>query len=140
MSHLLPQLTKQLKTAGYSSTKTRAAVFKELSNHESLTMQDLAYALQDKVDRASVYRTIDLFEKLGIVQRVQIGWKYRLELSDAFNPHHHHIHCTQCNKVMSLSENAQLEAAIERIADQSGFKLQTHQLELAGVCAKCQKK
>jgi len=139
MSTQLPQLAKRLKTAGYSNTKTRAAVFHALAQHESLRMQDLVLALRGSVDRASVYRTVELFEKLGIVQRVQIGWKYRLELSDAFNPHHHHIHCTVCGSIVSLKEDEALERIIHGLAQNAGFALTAHQLELSGTCQQCQR-
>lgn len=103
-------------------------------------MGELTQKLKHDADRASVYRTVELFERLGIVQRIQVGWKYRLELSDSFNPHHHHIHCTQCSRVVSLSEDAALERHISSLAHQAGFQLTSHQLELSGLCESCSKK
>lgn len=131
------QLVRQLKTAGFSNTKVRSRIFAVLSEHESMTMKELVAELTSTVDRASIYRTVELFEKLGIVQRVQIGWKYRLELSDAFNPHHHHIHCISCQRVVSLKEDPALEKQIHTLAQQVGFALSSHQLELAGTCQSC---
>lgn len=88
------------------------------------------------VDRASVYRTIELFERLGIVLRVNIGWKYKLELSEMFSDHHHHLSCIECGKVIAMNEGA-LEEVIERLSSEHGFKPVTHQVEVQGVCRKC---
>lgn len=126
-----------LKAAGYSVTSARKAVFSALSSADSITMRELTQHLENSVDRASVYRAVDLFQQLGIIQRVQIGWKYRLELSDQFNPHHHHIHCAQCGRVLSIPADEALENHIHQLAAKSGFSLQSHQLELSGICETC---
>ncbi len=73
-----------LKGNGYSMTAPRRAVFDTLSGHESMNMSDLTKSVANICDRASVYRTVELFEKLNIVQRIAIGWKYKIELSDIF--------------------------------------------------------
>jgi Fur family ferric uptake transcriptional regulator len=138
MSILTEQFKTTLKSHGKSVTKARLAVFEVLSEHESLTMRELAQYVDQAIDRASIYRAISLFEKLGIVQRIQIGWKYRLELSDTFSPHHHHLHCITCGKLVSLQENENLELLINNLAATAGFKLTQHQLELAGYCRDCQ--
>jgi Fur family ferric uptake transcriptional regulator len=91
------------------------------------------------VDRASVYRTIALFERIGIVQRLQTGWKYRLELSDSFHEHHHHATCIECGCTISLHEDAKLEQFLAELAQKYHFKLSAHQLELQGLCQNCQK-
>jgi Fur family ferric uptake transcriptional regulator len=74
------------------------------------------------------------------VQRLQIGWKYKLELSDEFHAHHHHISCITCGATIALHEEAEVESTIAKIADKQGFRLVNHQLELQGICESCQKK
>ncbi len=91
------------------------------------------------VDRASVYRTIALFEQLSIVQRLQIGWKYKLELSDQFHHHHHHLTCLQCGKVIPLPEDRELETRLRMIAAHERFKIKGHQIEIQGLCESCRK-
>jgi Fe2+ or Zn2+ uptake regulation protein len=80
---------KTLREARLSLTKPRRAVFEALQHHKSLTMSELVAACPD-IDRASVYRTAEVFERLGVVARIPTGWKYRLELGEAFHEHHHH--------------------------------------------------
>lgn len=90
------------------------------------------------VDRASMYRTVALFERLGIVQRLQAGWKYKLELSDTFHEHHHHATCQRCGQVTPLPEDPKLETYLRHLAAAHRLTLQSHQLELSGLCPGCQ--
>lgn len=90
------------------------------------------------INRASVYRTVSLFEKLGIVQRLQTGWKYKIELTGIFHHHHHHATCMLCGTSFVAPEDKAIEKQLHRLADKMGFRLEKHQLELQGYCADCQ--
>lgn len=131
-------LAKTLKQHGYSVTTVRKAVFSTLDKKEPQTMNKIVRALPI-VDRASVYRTIALFEKLGIVQRLQMGWKYKLELSDIFSYHHHHLTCRECGTIVSLREDRTLEATLQSLAAEYGYSNLSHQFEVTGMCKSCQK-
>jgi len=122
----------------HSLTKTRQAVFDALHHQEPQTMQELVAACRGQADRASVYRTVKLFEKLGIVQRLQIGWKYKLELSDRFHNHHHHLTCQRCGQTQALPADDRLEQRLRILARQQHFRMQSHQLEIYGLCSSCQ--
>ena len=132
------QLGQHLRTNGFSVTSARYIVFSALEDKEALTMAELVLACGDKLDRATVYRTITLFEDLGIVRRIQIGWKYKLELTDSFSNHHHHLTCTNCGSVTSLSEDIDLEERLNELAVLYKFKPSDHQLEIRGLCHTCQ--
>ncbi|HZL07807.1 MAG TPA: transcriptional repressor [Candidatus Dormibacteraeota bacterium] len=139
MSEPLEQLKNTLKQHGQSSTRTRQVIFAALQDKEPQTMREVVTACQDQVDRASVYRTIALFERIGVVQRLQIGWKYKLELSDAFHHHHHHLTCRQCGRTSPLPEDEQLEKRLKALASGQNFVMQGHQLEIQGLCQTCYK-
>lgn len=128
-----------LKKEGASLTKPRQLVFDLLFNQEPQSMQVLAQRAANKVDRATVYRTVELFERLGIVHRLNIGWKYKIELSDVFHGHHHHFYCTNCHKTYPLPANSMLETMIDSAAGKSGFSPRGHQLEIFGLCNQCAK-
>ncbi len=127
-----------LKQAGYSNTLPRRLVFDALTAQDSLSIGALCEVLSGNVDRSSIYRTVDLFEKLGIVRRLHHGWKFTIELSDAFSHHHHHATCSSCNHVFEFEESAGLEEDIRRLAADLGIQLQSHSLELRGICKRCQ--
>lgn len=137
MSDVNEQFVNTLKQAGFSLTSVRKRVFFALHKAEPISMGQLVASLP-KVDKASVYRTVALFEKLGIVQRLQMGWKYKLELTDVYSYHHHHLSCRNCGMIVSLRENSMLEASLNALAGEYGFVELTHQLEIQGLCPKCQ--
>lgn len=132
------QLKEYLKTNGYSATSPRLAVFRTLQNKEPMTMSEVIKNTRG-VDRASVYRTIGLFEDLNVVRRLNMGWKYKLELNDPFTQHHHHLTCTNCGKIVDLGEDKTLETYIRMAAAKARFKPQDHELEIRGLCADCRK-
>jgi Fur family ferric uptake transcriptional regulator len=133
-------LQKILKDGGYSTTAARMFVCELLWNQEPIAMRDLTLRSEGRVDRASLYRTVDLFERLGIVQRIYIGWKYKIELSDIFTHHHHHISCLGCGKVVAITEEKEIEQLINDLSARHGFTAQNHQLEIRGLCQVCSKK
>lgn len=138
MSTLNNVLLKKLKDKGYSLTKPRQIVFNVLSDsRQPLTMQDLIRRTNKEIDRASVYRTIDIFDETGITERIYSGWKYKLELSDAFQEHHHHFTCTNCGRVIPMKDE-QIEKIIGDLAKTEKFKTESHQIEIQGLCAQCQ--
>jgi len=128
-----------LTNAGFSITRARKAVFSALENADPLTMNELVSTLKGSIDRASIYRTIDLFEQLHIVDRISIGWKYKLELSDRFSHHHHHIICEMCGRIDELIGSAKIEASLINSSQLLGYDVHTHQIEVRGICANCQK-
>ncbi len=134
------QFDQHLKDAGFSITKARQKVFTALSGSVPLTMRQLLDAVSDSCDRASIYRTVELLEKLGVVQRIHLGWKYKLELADAFHEHHHHLVCTKCGELRDLPGNEAVEAYLQQLASSQGYQMQSHLLEIQGLCQKCQTK
>src|SRR4051812_18203711 len=117
------QLKITLKQQGQSLTAPRRAVFAALQDKEPQTMRDVVTACRGLADRASVYRTVGLFEQLGIVQRLQIGWKYKLELGDTFHRHHHHLTCTGCGAVIPFDEDPVLEKSLQAAASSKKFSM-----------------
>lgn len=127
-----------LSKHGYFLTKPRKLIFKVLQDHNTLTISELIKSTPGH-DQATIYRNIELFEKLGIVNKIQLGWKTKLELSDIFHHHHHHLACISCNKVIVLPEDLVIEQEIARLSYTRRFKAIDHQLEIRGVCLGCQK-
>lgn len=138
MHESLEKLHTTLHESGYSLTDARKAVFNALLDREPLTMHELVKSVGTRVNRASIYRVIELYEQLGIVERLNIGWKYKLELSDTFASHHHHMTCLKCGRVQSFEESPSISFELKQLAMESGFKETGHQLEIRGFCRRCQ--
>ena len=133
-------LRSKLKANKLSLTKARQLVFDNLQLHGPISMNELVERCHGKIDRATVYRVVELFERLDIASKLQIGWKYKLELSEQFSSHHHHLTCLNCSKIIDIEPSETIEKAIASMAADHGFKLKSHQLEITGLCSDCQQK
>lgn len=133
----LATLKDKLKEAGYSVTKPRQEVFELLQNEAPLTMRDLYFQISKTTDRTTVYRVIELFERLGVAQKVNHGWKYTIELTDEFTPHHHHFNCSGCGEIIIFDEPVMFDAMLENISSEFDLQINNHSLELSGLCSKC---
>jgi Fur family transcriptional regulator, ferric uptake regulator len=126
-----------LKEAHFSATRARILVFTTLVSEGPKSVGALAQSLQKDVDRATVYRTVELFERLGVVNRIWHGFKHRVELSEIFTPHHHHALCQNCGRMIDIS-SPELEAALATLAKKHTFLTLSHSVELTGYCSNCQ--
>lgn len=125
-----------LRETGHSLTRPRRLVFLTLLSGP-ITPTQLSRALMNETDRASVYRSIALFERLGMVNRFRHTNQDYLELSEVFNPHHHHAVCQQCGSVLDIT-SPELETLLGQIAKAHGFLAVEHNLGLSGYCGECQ--
>jgi len=132
------QLEQLLKAHKYRRTKPREAVFELLNDTAApLSLTQIRKSLPG-LERTSLYRTLDLFERLDVITIIHVGWKKRYELADPFKPHHHHLVCTTCQKVTAVHP-PELEQLIAQLSNKHGFAAQNHHFEIRGVCHKCQK-
>ncbi len=133
----MEQLEKLLWVSGNRLTKARRQVFGVLEKAERpLSLQEILGRV-GAIDRTSVYRTLELFAGLSIIEIVHVGWKKRYELASPFKPHHHHLQCIHCEQLIAL-DNSELEHTIDRLAAAYGYELTAHHIELSGVCPACQ--
>lgn len=137
-SHNIDQFRAVLSSHGYRITNARETTFNLLLHPEPQSMYELLQKAAGLVDRVSVYRSIELFEKIGIVHRIYIGWKYKVELSDDFMEHHHHLSCLQCGAMIDIADEQHIDAFIQNVAARAGFTPRRHTFEIDGYCANCQ--
>lgn len=136
----LERVKNTLKLNHKSLTKSRILILEKLSLNTPLEMKSLIKLTAKEIDRASVYRNIQLFEDLKIVSKIQIGWKYKIELSEDYTPHHHHLICEVCNKIIDTKDLSAIENEINKLALKNSFLAKNHQLDIIGICSDCQKK
>jgi Fur family transcriptional regulator, ferric uptake regulator len=100
-------------------------------------LHDAVRARGARVGIASVYRTLDGLDELGLLQRVDLGdGLSRFERADPHGEHHHHLVCGDCGKVEPFEDPA-LEAAIAGIAGGRGYDVAAHDVVLRGACGDC---
>lgn len=131
------KFTTILKSNGVSVTTVRRTIFEALGKADKPLKNGEIATLVPSVDRASVYRTLELFDRLGLTTTIIRGWTPFTELAEPFKAHHHHIVCETCGRVVEI-ENDTLEDVLSLIAKRHDFTLTKHVVELTGTCAECQ--
>lgn len=127
-----------LRREHYRITEPRKAMLAVLVEQSRPLSAEQLHQLvgPDKADLVTIYRSLEAFEKAGIVQRfnLEAGGKALYELV-AENHHHHHIICRKCHRAEKLDfcEAEKLEA----LAKNLGYENVSHVLELYGVCEDC---
>ncbi len=96
----------------------------------------MAKAAEAGVDIVTVYRTLNLFMKLSLVQEIGYGRNRMLELSDGYVAHHHHFWCRQCGKLTDF-DDAAVELALTKAIEGSGGTMISHHVEISGICSSC---
>jgi Fur family ferric uptake transcriptional regulator len=86
-----------------------------------------------RISRATIYRTLDLFSQIGIIKKENLGNDFAsYEL--AFNvPHHDHLICVVCGKVIEFS-NELIEESQKKICKKYNMEMIRHQLQIFGRC------
>ncbi len=128
-----------LRNAGYKMTGPRLTILDILEQSGGhITSAELLSRVEQRnssIGRASVFRTLDLMIKLGIVwTSVQGGSTVHYMLMPG--GHHHHIVCTNCDKLIEF-EDCRLGALIASLEHEYGVRVEGHLLELYGVCRDC---
>jgi Fur family transcriptional regulator, ferric uptake regulator len=136
---MLDRFKETLRNANCSYTKPRKVAFEALAKYGPMTTAELAKSCGPAIDRATTYRTVELFERLGIINRIWHGFKSQIELSEIFTPHHHHAVCQQCGANVVIV-NPELEKLLAQITKRHHFLAISHVIELSGYCKKCQRR
>ena len=139
----IEQLTPRairLREAGHKLTNARLTVLNVLENNDghltSAEVLNQVEHLDSSIGRASVFRTLDLLTSLSIIRPTYMNSS--LTPTYVFMPdgHHHHIVCTNCNRIIEF-ENCGLGVIASELEERLHVKLTSHLLEFYGLCEKC---
>ena len=129
-----------LRRGGLKYTPQRVDVLKEvLKDQGHRECEDIYLALKQSgnhVSRATVYRTMNILVKNGYARKMEIGDGRARYESKIGIPHHDHLVCTSCGKIIEFV-NQDIEDLQNKIAKRYHFKLQRHVHQLFGICKKC---
>lgn len=132
-----------LRTQGLKMTSERGALVSEIcSTHYHFEADELLLKLKDKdikISRATVYRTLDLLVRCGMVRRVHLGEDHYHYEHVGQDSHHDHLVCTTCGNVIEFQDPV-LEQRQREICQKKKFSPTFHNLQILGVCESCQKK
>ena len=131
----MDRLEKLCIEKGMRMTEQRRVIARVLSGAEDHPdveeIHRRATAIDSNISIATVYRTMRLFEESGVVERhdFQDG---RARYEEATDDHHDHLIDLRSGEVIEFV-NDEIEALQRKIAEQHGYKLVDHRLELYGV-------
>jgi Fur family ferric uptake transcriptional regulator len=132
-------VTDALLRAGERLTEPRRVVASLIAARDGhFTAAELveeARQVNPGIGRATVFRAIDLFSSLGLLERVDLpGGDHAYVACDSV--HHHHAICTACGRALDV-DDAGLGAVLAEIGARSGFTVTAHRLEIFGICGTC---
>jgi Fur family ferric uptake transcriptional regulator len=130
-----------LDESGLRRGGARQAVVEQLAREDCcVTAHEIAERLRSggsRVGIASVYRALEALDRIGLVQRVEVGeGGTRYEAIVPGGEHHHHVVCDSCGRISAFEDSA-LERAIGRLSDRLGHRVSGHDVLIHGECARC---
>ena len=136
----LERFQRFLQGEGLKLTNERAALVREIfAQHYHFDADELLIRLKQrniKISRATIYRTLELLVKSGMVRRVHLGEDHYHYESVGADSHHDHLICTTCGDVIEFHDPV-LEARQREICKKNKFKPTFHNLQILGVCNDC---
>lgn len=109
-----------------------ARVLSDATDHpDAEELYRRASAVDPHISIATVYRTVRLFEDAGILERHDFR-DGRSRYEEVSESHHDHLIDVQSGRVIEF-RNEEIEKLQRRVAEELGFELIDHRLELYGV-------
>ena len=128
-----------LDVAGYRLTEPRRSVAGLIADRTGhFTAAELvrdARARQLGVGRATIFRTLEVLEDLGAVERLDLPSGEHAYVGCA-PAHHHHVVCSRCGRTDEIDDEG-LRAVVADVARRTGYRVDDHRLELFGLCPAC---
>jgi Fur family transcriptional regulator, ferric uptake regulator len=128
----------ELRAQGTRITTARIAILEVLSASEAhLSADDVAQAmnaLQPRVHRATVYRTLDSLVAAGLVAHTHLG--HGNAVYHLITTPHAHCQCQRCETIIDVPRTL-LRSVSSRLLDDYGFNLDTGHSALLGLCKRC---
>jgi Fur family ferric uptake transcriptional regulator len=132
-----------LQGQGLKLTSERSALVREIfATHYHFEADELLFKMKEKslkISRATVYRTLELLVKSGLVRRVHLGEDHYHYEHVSGDSHHDHLICTTCGAVVEFHDE-QLEQRQREICEKKRFTPTFHNLQILGICDTCRRK
>lgn len=135
-------VASRLRAEGQRYTEGRRVLVEVLAGAgHPLTMAEVL-ASHENLAQSSAYRNLAVLERAGVVERIHTTDEWaRYELAERLTEHHHHLICSACGAVADVAVPPSLEQAVEEaaaeLARQRGYRIETHRLDLVGICPAC---
>ncbi|MGA7616268.1 MAG: Fur family transcriptional regulator [Thermoanaerobaculia bacterium] len=135
----MDDLGRRCREAGMNMTPQRMAVYKALLESREHPSPEMLYRRvrrsMPSLSLATIYKTLDTLEGLGLVREVAVGSETRRY--DANMHQHHHLVCSSCHKIMDYYDDG-----LDRLlpSKMAGFVPREISIRITGVCEPCSRK
>lgn len=129
----MTDLTDRCTSAGLKMTDQRRTILKVLdqaADHPSVeAVYERARQMDPSISIATVYRTLSLLDEMDLIVRHE--FKENFSRYETNMEHHHHLIDLETGQVIEF-KNDELEKLKVKIAEELGYELIDHRLELYG--------
>jgi Fur family ferric uptake transcriptional regulator len=109
----------------------------ETQDRHAWSLEDLHQEIKTTLgsaDYSSVFRAVNLLEKQGMVDRIDLGDGHaRFEVREG---HHEHIRCESCGRIAEVP-GCVLDDASAQVQSLTGFTVTNHRVVFGGLCQTC---
>ena len=138
LERMTDRFAREIRRAGVKLTPQRLAIFREVArtgdHPDIVTIYGNVREAMPTVSLDTVYRTLGLFMRLGLVTTVRpLNERVRFDANTGL---HHHFVCTRCGATLDFEHGAFDGLPVPRAAAALG-RVESRRVELRGVCAAC---
>jgi Fur family ferric uptake transcriptional regulator len=141
-AHANVGITERLREKGYRLTPQRLMILAAIeSSDEHISAEEIYAGVTAKypnVNISTVYRTLELLKKLGMVYEIDLG-EGRIRYHAEASGHHHHLVCRGCGQVIDIKEST-LSSLRDILLREYGFRAELKHVGIFGLCGKCRTK
>jgi Fur family ferric uptake transcriptional regulator len=131
-----------LESKGLKPTRERLIILREaLSTDGHFEADDLLAILKskgEKTSRATVYRTLDIISRAGILRKIVIGDTAAQFEKITGDERHDHMICQNCGKKIEFTCPG-LAAMQKQLCDDYKFTMRDYSFQIYGICSECAK-
>jgi Fur family ferric uptake transcriptional regulator len=141
-TNIAARITERLREKGFRLTPQRLMILAAMgSSDEHISVEEIYAEVTAKyphVNISTVYRTLELLKRLGMVYEIDLG-EGRVRYHAEASGHHHHLVCRDCGAVIDIKEST-LSSLRDILLRDYGFQAELKHVAIFGLCQKCHKK
>ena len=133
-----------LRSKKLKFTRSRRLIYEEIFSDK--TVHPNAYEIhrrlkskREKVSLATIYRTLNLLVKSGLVSEIDFGEDHSHYEPEISRASHGHLVCLSCGEVKEFSDE-KIQSLLRKIAKESQYMTDKFSIQVFGYCQNCQKK
>ena len=128
-----------LRKLGYRLTPQRIMILEAVERADSHISAEEMYTQVHRrypyINISTVYRTLELLEKLGLVIKTDFG-EGRVRYHPVDKGHHHHLVCQECGAIIDIDEST-LARLQDVLLARYNFSASLKHVAIFGLCSNC---